>query len=232
VRSGVVACLIAGCGFQPVTAAIDDGQTIDSKTIDPLDDARNASDARAFQDAPAVTSSLAVTVTTLGSANLDITAEGTIDWAHWGYLGATGFDRKSGGDAISDVSPSPTLSFTGAPFTATWTDGAPHASVSMTSSGAGIHEGSTLTFTVAADTTVRTLRLYVGAQDAAARLDVTLAGATSQTRTLSDSNGTTNVCYTITFNAATAGQSLTVSWTDTNDFNGSPFAALLEATLH
>jgi hypothetical protein len=43
--------------------------------------------------------------------------------------------------------------------------------------------------------------------------------------------GTTNVCYTITFNAASAGQTLSVSWTDTNDTGGNPFAALLEATL-
>jgi len=222
---GLVACLVAGCGFHP-TVATDDGQTIDSKTAGIIDAPTT------FADTPAVTSSLAVTVTTLGSADLDITAEGTIDWVHWGYLGATGFDRKAGGVAISNVSASPTLSFTGAPFTATWTDGAPHSGVSMTSSGVGIHQGSTLTFTVAADTTLRTLRLYVGVQDAAARLDVALDGASPQTKTLADTNGTTNVCYTITFNAAAAGQRMTINWTDTNDSGGSPFAALLEATLH
>jgi hypothetical protein len=204
-----------------------DGPPVDAK-IDPRIDANT------FLDAPAVTSSLAITVATLGTADVDLAAEGTIDWAHWGYLGATGFDRKTGGTAISNVGTAPALSFTGAPFTATWTNGTPHSSVSMTSSGAGIHEGTTLTFTVAADPTVRTLRFYVGVQDADARLDVTLDGATPQSKLLSDNNGTTNVCYTITFNAASAGQVLTVSWTDTKDYGGggSPFAALLEATLH
>jgi hypothetical protein len=226
VRRGVLVSLwVAGCGFQPTPAAITaDGKLLDSQ---PIRDAPTT-----FHDAPASTSSLDVTVTTLGSDDLDITAEGTTDWAHWGYLGPTGFDRKIGGNAISNVSTPPTLSFTGAPFTASWSDGAPHMFGTMTSSGAGIHQGSTLTFTVAAETTVQTLRLYVGAQMAQVRLDVGLAGASPQTKTLTDTNGTTNVCYTITFNAATAGQNLTVSWTDMNDFGGNAFAALLEATLH
>jgi hypothetical protein len=226
VRCGVVASLwIVGCGFQPASA-ITDGHALDSKVVH--------MDARTFFDAAVVRSSLAVTVTTLGNADLDITAEGTIDWAHWGYLGATGFDRRTGGTAISNVSTSPSLSFTGAPFTATWTDGDPHANVSMTSSGAGIHAGSTLTFTVEADTALRTLRLYVGAQTAAAQLDVALSdGTPALTKMLTDATGTTNVCYAIAFNAATAGQTLTVSWTDTHDFSGgNAFAALLEATLH
>ncbi|MEP6859186.1 MAG: hypothetical protein ABJE66_01100 [Deltaproteobacteria bacterium] len=227
-RSGVIpglgACLVAGCGFQPATV-LHDGPTLDANMDAPLD-------AKTFQDAPALPPSLAVTVMTLGSADLDLTAEGTLDWTHWGYLGTTGFDRKIGGTAISNVGTAPTLSFTGAPFTATWSDGTPRASVAMTSSGVGVQQGSTLAFTVAADPTVRTLRFYVGVQDADARLDVTLDGAQPQTKLLSDNNGVTNVCYTITFNAATTGQSLTVSWTDTHDYGGSPFAALLEATLH
>jgi hypothetical protein len=217
--------LVVGCGFQPAPA-ITDGRALDADTVHIID-------ARTLQDAPAVTSSLAVTVATLGSADLDITTEGMIDWAHWGYQSATGFDRRTGGNAISNVTTSPSLSFTGAPFTATWTDGTPHTNVSMTSSGAGIHQGSTLTFTVAADTTLRTLRLYVGVQTAAARLDLALDGSPMQMETLTEATNTTNVCYTITFNAATTGQNLTVSWTDTNDFGGgSAFAALLEATLH
>lgn len=48
---------------------------------------------------------------------------------------------------------------------------------------------------------------------------------------LRNATGTTNVCYTIAFNAASSGQHLTISWTDLNDFGGFPFAALLEATL-
>lgn len=220
----MVSLWIAGCGFKPAAATID-GQTIDSHTDDGID-------AKTFHDGPAATGSLTVTVTTLGSDNLDITAEGTLDWAHWGYLGVTGFDRKAGGHAISDTDTTPTLSFTLAPFTATWSDGAPHGSANMTSSGVGVHQGSTLKFTVAADTTVHTLRLYVGAQTAAARLDVDLEGAPSQTKMLTDATGTTNVCYTITFNAATAGQNLVISWSDMNDFGGNSFAALLEATLH
>lgn len=222
-RSVVVSFWIAGCGFQPAPAI---GQAIDSQTTHVID-------AR-FDDAELVTSSLAVTVTTLGNSNLDLTAEGTIDWAHWGYQTAGGFDRRNGGTTISDLAATPTLSFIGAPFTASWTDGAqPNPSVSMTSSGVGVHVGSAMVFTVAADTTVRTLRLYVGVQTAAARLDLALSdGSQMQTKMLTDATGTTNVCYAITFNAASSGQKLSISWTDTGDYSGIAFAALLEATLH
>jgi hypothetical protein len=91
-----------------------------------------------------------------------------------------------------------------------------------------------MTFTVAAATTTRVLRLYVGAQQATARLDVSLSDASAppQTETLASGASTTNVCYTITFNAATSGKTLNISWSDTNDSSsGGSFAALLEATL-
>jgi hypothetical protein len=222
-RRVVLALWIAGCGFQPAPA-IGDGHAIDSKA-DPLFDA-------GFLDAPPATSSLAIMVTTLGSSDLDLTTEGVIDWAHWGYQSPAGFDRKNGGTAISSLTAIPALNFSGAPFTASWTDGTPHTNVSMTSSGAGVHQGSTMTFAVAADTAMRTLRVYVGAQTAAARLDVALSdGSQIQTKMLTDATSTTNVCYAITFNAASDGQHLTISWTDTNDFGGNAFAALLEATL-
>jgi hypothetical protein len=78
------------------------------------------------------------------------------------------------------------------------------------------------------------LKLYVGAQQATARLDVSLSddSAPPQTKTFASAATTTNVCYTITFNAASTDAVLSVSWTDTNDAGGgSSFAALLEATL-
>lgn len=186
-------------------------------------------------DGPAVIGSLSVTSMTLGNANLDISVEGSIDWAHWGHMATNDFDHKgNGGTAISDLAATPPVMFSGAPFTASWSGGTPHANVSMTSTGVGVHSGSAMTFTVAAATTSRVLRLYVGAQQATARLDVSLSddSAPPQTETFASVASTTNVCYTITFNAATAGKTLNVSWTDTNDSGGgSSFAALLEATL-
>jgi hypothetical protein len=227
---------LAGCGFQPNQSgtAQRDAPVGSSDGQRPLDATVIGDDAKVFMDAPAVAGSIAVTSTTLGGMDLDLSVEGTLDWAHWGYVGTNSFDHKAnGGTAISDLAATPAVNFSGAPFTATWSGGTPHMAVAMTSTGVGVHEGSTMTFTVAASTTTRVLKLYVGAQGATARLDVSLSDASAppQTKTLTSATSTTNVCYTITFNAASAGQTLSVSWTDTNDTGGNPFAALLEATL-
>jgi hypothetical protein len=226
-----------GCGFQPSSLGTAHDDAPPASSDGPHDrDATIAGDgAKVFMDGPAVLGSLSVTSMTLGAMNRDISAEGSIDWAHWGHLATNDFDHwANGGTAISDLAATPPVMFSGAPFTASWSGGTPHANVSMTSTGVGVHQGSAMTFTVAAATTSRVLRLYVGAQQATARLDLSLSddSAPPQTETFASAASTTNVCYTITFNAATAGKTLNVSWTDTNDSGGgSSFAALLEATL-
>jgi hypothetical protein len=230
----IVWLVVAGCGFGPeLSSGTSDGRPADARAGAPAD-AHVFHDAPPGQDGPAVQGSLTVTTTILGNSDLDIATEGTLDWVHWGYTGIVGFDRKSGGTAISNLTTAPTVGFTGAPFTATWSGGTPHANVSQTSSGVGVHQGDTaMTFTVAAGTTSHTLRVYAGAQGSVHRLDVSLSDGSAPmvTKTLS-ATGTTNVRYTITFNAASAGQTLTVSVTDTADAGGgNSFSALLEATL-
>src|SRR5262249_39499935 len=104
------------------------------------------------------------------------------------------------------------------------------------SAGVGALMGSSMQFTVAAGTTMRTLHVYAGVQAAAARLNLSLSDSSGGPiqASLSDMNGVTNMRYTITYNAASDGQTLTVRLTATERFgtpNGS-FAALLSATLH
>ena len=196
----------------------------------PVDAAR---DAKVFLDSPAVVGSLVVTVQTMGSQDVNLSSEGTADWAHWGYGNKNAFDHKNGANLIGNLASGPDGSFTGSPLTASWTGGTPTSSASQTSSGVWVQNPSAMTFTVPASTTSRTLRVYVGVQDADARLDVSLSdsSATAASMTLSKSSGTMNVQYTIVYNAASAGQTLTVSWTDTHDYSGSPLSALLFATL-
>lgn len=225
--------LLAGCSFEHGSLTVDaSARDGDNQGIS---DGKQPDAPSKLIDAPAVAGSISITVATLGSADLDLTAEGTTDWAHWGYGGVSGFTRKQGGTAISNLAAAPDVSFTGAPFTASWTNGTPQATASMTSSGVGVHQGSNAQFTVAAGTAPHTLRLYVGAQTASARLDVTLSDSSAMVapQTKSSTTTTTNYQYTIVYNAATDGQQLTVRWSDTNDA-GNPtqsFAALLEATL-
>lgn len=231
----------AGCSFAPGQALTAGGG---GDAPQPMRDALRGSadaavpiDAKVFLDGSVnVTGSLTVTATPYGSTNHDVnlTTEGKTDWVHWGYTDNTSFDRKVGGNAISNLTATPSLRFTGAPLTATWIVGTPHANATMNSAGVGTKAGATMTFTVSADTTVKTLHVYAGVQQAAARLDVSLSdgSATAQSKTYSNNTSTDNVEYTITFNAASAGQTLTVSWTDTQDFGGSSaFDALMSATL-
>lgn len=222
--------LLVGCSFEHgqliLDASTHDGSAPDAKQIDAPP---------SFMDAPAVAGSISITVATLGSADLDLTAEGTTDWAHWGYGGTTAYSHKAGGTSISNLAAAPDVGFSGAPFTASWTNGAPQPAISKTSTGVGVHQGSNMQFTVSAGTAPQTLRLYVGAQTCSARLDVTLSDSSAMVapQTKSSTNTTTNYQYTIVYNAASDGQQLTVSWSDTNDA-GSPtqsFAALLDATL-
>ena len=234
---------VAGCSFtagQPAQlgsgssadAPPGTGGSADAKL--PVVDA--AIDAKVFLDAPAVTGSIAITSTSYGNNRHDVNLsnEGTTDWAHWGYTDTSSFDHKINGSSISNLLATPSLRFTGAPLTSSWMMGTPHPNSSTNSTGVGCKQGSTMTFTVPAGTSPKTVHVYVGVQVASARLDVSLSdsSATAQTKTYSNSNATDNVEYTITYNAASAGQLLTISWTDTHDFSGSSgFAALLSATL-
>lgn len=240
-----VTCLV-GCGFQPSplhTGSPDAAKAHDAPTADSPsgggpdgstpDAAATAPDAA--PDAPSTTTgSIAITTTTEGSSDLDLTALGTKDWAHWGDGSRTSFDHKAGGSGIGPLATTPAASFSGAPLTASWSDGTPLASESMTSTGVLATQGNSFQLSVAADKTPHTLLLYVGAQEADARLDVSLSdsSAGAQSETLASASKTTNVLYTITYNAASPGAMLSVTWTDTQDHNqGNAFAALLSAAL-
>lgn len=242
-----VACLV-GCGFRPnpfQTGAPDAAKAHDAPTADSSgggpDAARDASSTApdAAPDAPpTITGSLAVSSMTLGLGDQNLTSDGTADWAHWGYRSPSYvFDRKQGGSAISDVTGTPDAAIGGAGVTSSWTDGTPDATGSMDGTGYAIGQGHSFQLTVAAGTTPATLDLHVSAKCANARLDAALSdgSAPSITKSLGSAGGLSHVRYTITFNAASAGQTLTITWSDTQDFNcgpASPYAALFSAALH
>jgi hypothetical protein len=227
--------LLAGCSF--VHGAGETSGPADASTMGP-DASKHADAAKSIDGAPdgPPTGSLMVTVQNMGRQNIDLTTEGTTDWAHWGLGGGSGFDRRNGGTAISNIAAPPDVSFSGAPLTASWMNGTPLGATAPTDTGIGVHEGSTMTITVPASTSTQTLRVYLGVQTAGARLDLSLSdsSATTTAQTLTSTNATQNVQYTIVYHAASNGQTLTVSWTDTKDY-GNPnqsFAALMSATLY
>ncbi|MBV9770910.1 MAG: Ig-like domain-containing protein, partial [Bryobacterales bacterium] len=153
---------------------------------------------------------------TSNATAVNLTAEGTEDWAHWE---AGRQDRKSGVTAqistYSVVGAGTVLAYTNDPRPVSWTDGNPRTNIQNDTSG--VYVGGALvgfSITVPADTTVRTLVVHAGGDSSSAVLTASLSDgsapifsdSTSFVSTQYDRN------YTLVYNAASAGQSLTLTW--------------------
>ena len=154
---------------------------------------------------------------------VQLTTEGTVDWAHWGVNTASDFDHKA---AVTPQISNYTLILGGAaqrytnnPVGFTWTDGTPNGTATNSTTGiyiAGQNNGFRIT--APADTTVRTLRVYVGVWKSQARLTAHLSDGSAADyvdASLVNSAGTTVGVYTLTYKAAAAGQTLSITFTQT-----------------
>jgi hypothetical protein len=143
-------------------------------------------------------------------ATVNLTMEGTIDWADWSPEERPFFDHKLNVSKISDITatPAPTNSPTYGP-TFSWTDGTPAMSTSTTQGLYLNYYGATtsIAWTVEAATTPRTLRLYIGS-DTQTHLAVQLPDA-SQSIDINNNDSAIDV----TFRAASSGQTLSIKWT-------------------
>ena len=153
---------------------------------------------------------------------VDLTTEGTVDWAHWGLNSAASFDHKRG--VPSRISNYRVIGSAGAqpysnnPNAYAWADGTPTASNPGTSTGVyvGPSVGGGFQFAVPADMTLRTLKLYVGVWAAQGKLELSLSDGSAPAfsdNSLQNSSSTSTALYTIHFRAASAGQTLVVKWT-------------------
>jgi hypothetical protein len=157
----------------------------------------------------------------LPSGAIDLTAQGTVDWAHWGLTSPTSFDHKAGvaqqisnfsvvGGQLSQVAQGT------APLLVSWTDGTPDATASGTNSGVyilGLNTGYQVT--VPADTTARVLILYVGIFNTQGKVQAHLSDGSSPdyTDTSLSSSGNISGAYTLAYKAGSASQTLTVTFT-------------------
>lgn len=160
-------------------------------------------------------------------ADVNLTAEGPLDWVHWGLLTETSVNRKA---LVTPVIGN--FRVVGAPNGSayvfhyadnyngySWHDGAPLASVTNTPTGVWAYDtpalGSGFEFSVPADTSVRTLKVYVGTFAArgefTARLSDSSAPGYTNSSLFNSRNGPGGV-YSIDFAANSAGQQLTVRW--------------------
>ncbi len=178
-----------------------------------------------------------------------MTNEGTSDWAHWGSNNSiSSFDHKAAGGTQISVYTSiggaaPTAYNNGAATGFTWTDNATTPTSASTAQTGVIVSGplgNGFQITAPADTTTRTLRVYVAAYGAQGQLTATLGAGSTTVATYSgatfDDYGTvTNKVYVLTYNGSASGQTLTVRFTKTGDNTGSGnnggLVALQAATL-
>ncbi len=163
---------------------------------------------------------------------VDLTAEGTVDWAQYGLAAATDVNRKMGvTPQIELAATAPLAQFGMYAPKLKWSDGTPTPKAN-TSSGVYVHgTNSVITVSVPATTTTRTLRLYLTNFNSTGRLVAHLSDGSAADYTQTLPTGP-NSYYrvTLTFHAASAGQTLTVAWTLQSDAgNGSVDA--LAATL-
>jgi len=151
---------------------------------------------------------------------LNLTAEGQRDWTHWGLTTNNFFDHKANVvQQISDLTKLGTnvVERYGDNHTGySWSDGTPTASTNGTTTGVfitGVTNGFEIT--VPADTTSRTLKIYLGLYGAQANFQAWLSDFSSPAytdTTLSNFFGNSYAVYTVTYAAASSGQALTVRY--------------------
>ena len=157
------------------------------------------------------------------AASYNLTALGTADWAPWGLAGSgSNFDHDaSGGSQISNVTEVGSGNYGGwtySPRNVSWTNGTPTASDSGDDGYIWANNaiGAGYSFTVPASTTSRTLYVYLGGASSGGTLDAHLSDGSAADYTVTVS-GTANYqdLVAITYAAASAGQTLTITYDKT-----------------
>ena len=179
-------------------------------------------------------------------SQVNLTAEGKVDWIHWGLYTDSSLDRKAGVtpmisdfDRLDGTNGYSYIYQFGDNYNGyTWSDGNPSVAVTNTTTGVwayGIPSvGSGFQFTVPADTTQRTLKVYVGAFNARGKLEVALSDASAPGYTnnalVNVGNGDSGI-YSIDYAAGSAGQTLTIKWTLSQGMGSTPNVTLQAAAL-
>jgi Bacterial Ig domain len=158
---------------------------------------------------------------TLPATSVELTAEGSSDWAHWGLSSPTNFDHKAGfPQQISNftkIGTNDTQQLQDNFSAFSWSDGTPTAGTNGTKTGVftyGLNNGFLLT--APADTNSRTLKVYVGLYGAGGKFQSYLRDYSAPAFTdtsLSSVYGSDPAVYTLTYAAASSGQTLIVKYT-------------------
>jgi hypothetical protein len=226
------------------TAVLEDADTVSPGFYAPAIGA--ASEEITFQmsvtdnDGATVADDVVVTVT--NTANLDgvvadipdvvdLEAEGTTDWVHWGLTAADDINRKAGvTNVLGSYTPTDNApharriggtsqSNEDSRLAVSWTNGDPTPTATVERTGLffpfphPIPVGQGFSLSVPADLTTQTLNLYVGVFRGNAKLTATLTGATPIEFDISNEEDTAIVRKVIlNFGAETAGDTLNITF--------------------
>ena len=180
--------------------------------------------------------SIAITAAGIPSI-VNLTAEGTKDWVHWGEEGTFSLERdKNGGFAILEGTPTaPRFRHALSPARFSWSGGDPVGRSDGTPTGIRTcGAGNAFTISAPAGTGTRVLRVYVGVLAARGRLDAShTAGRSTAGVTIEQRDGTfRSVVYTLTYRAPKAAR-INLRWATQQAFgDGCGGVALEAATLH
>jgi hypothetical protein len=174
-----------------------------------------------------VSGSLSGSATTAG-ASYNLTSLGTADWAHWGVSGTYGtFEHKSTGNSqisnITTVGAGNFGAYQDSSRSVSWTDGTPLATDTADSGylWANAAIGAGYSFTAPADTTTRTIDIYLGGYSSGGTLTVTLSDSSAAPYTVSFSGSAIyNDVVAITYKAASANQTVTISYVKSQNVSG------------
>jgi len=165
-------------------------------------------------------------------SNVNLTAVGKIDWVHWGLYTEASTNRKScpslpiGNftavwDTNNPLAYTQVYQYSDNANGYTWHDGQPVISITNTTTGVWAYGypnlGTGFEFSVPADTTQRTLQVFVGIFSGRGTFEARLSDNSATGYTNSSlanllGNGPGGV-YTIDYLANSAGKSLTIRWT-------------------
>ncbi|HXJ55162.1 MAG TPA: Ig-like domain-containing protein [Verrucomicrobiae bacterium] len=158
---------------------------------------------------------------------INLTSEGQSDWAHWGLQTNVLFNHKANVvQQISDytkIGPNPVELYTDNYTGYNWSDGTPTLSVANATKGVfttGMTNGFDLT--APADTTSRTLKVYLGLYAAQANFQAWLSdfsGVAYTDTTLSNYFSSSYGVYTLTYAAASPGQTLHIRYRSSRLFD-------------
>ncbi|WNM40832.1 hypothetical protein RMN56_05655 [Micromonospora halotolerans] len=145
--------------------------------------------------------------------SVSLTVLGSRDWLHWGGTGAASVQRKQRGTGEIGELGGDRLEHNAGAAALTWTDGTPTARQDGTRSGVFQRgAGKSFALSVAGSGDLRTVRLFVGAFSAGARLDVRLSGGGDPAvREVALAAGDRFFQYVVHFRAP-RGQRLLITW--------------------